>query len=130
MTDLRNLPRKAFYDVPARVGWDTYIECTSIVMLPLGIRLHDSGYRFMDAVACLGNELIARVSGCSDVFMLNAPSHIWTKERTPRHTHSLGIDSLKRSGLMRVFLFDADMLITPALSTLSIYPINRLETAS
>lgn len=132
MDDLGNMSRKAFYAFPQREVWSETLECDCLVLLPQGIALHDSGYRYMDAVAVdYKNERCVRVSGCSDVFMLNTPSDIWTKDRTPLPRGvNWGIDCLKRSGLLRVFLFDHRMHIPGALSTLSVYPITRpVETS-
>lgn len=128
MNALNKLPRKAFYAVPERAQFLSEIECDSLVMLPQGVRLHDSGYRLMDAVAVKGEELLCRVSGSSDVFHLCAPSDIWTKERTPSRASAWGMDCLARSGLLRIFLFDADLRIGDALSSLYIHPLIRSPT--
>lgn len=122
---LNNLPRSTFYAVAPRQSWKEPVECSSIVMLPQGTRLHDSGYRYMDAVACKGEQPLCRVSGLSDVFHFQAPSNIWTGKRTPTISVSWGMDCLKRSGLFRIFLWDLDMQIGGALSSLYIHPILR-----
>lgn len=127
MNPLNNLPRKAFYAVPHRESWSSEIECDSLVMLPLGVALHDSGYRFMDAVACKDDELLCRVAGGSDVFHLSEPSNIWTAERTPVHPTSWGMDCLKRSGLFRIWIFDRVIKVGASLSSLSLHPMTRLK---
>lgn len=125
MSKLSTMSRKDFYAIPLRESWSCEIECNALVMLPQGTRLHDSGYRFLDAVACMFDEPLCRVAGGSDVFMFGAPSEIWTKERTPQHAVSWGMDSLKRSGLLRIFLFDYNMQIGASLSSLDVRPVMR-----
>jgi len=127
MNPLNNLPRKAFYEVPYRASWSEEIECDCLVMLPQGVRLHDSGYRLMDAVACRGDELLCRVAGGSDVFHLAAPSRVWTGDRTPQHATDWGMDCLKRSGLFRIWLFDRNIRVGCSLSSLSLHPVRPKE---
>jgi len=57
--------RKEFEALPCR-AWDEEIEFTSMVILPTR-RIHDSGYRCMDFVACKNQVPFVRLSGCSDV---------------------------------------------------------------
>lgn len=123
MNALNRLSKRAFYSVAPRENWAKPVECDSLVFLPLGTRLHDSGYRFMDAVACDGETLLCRVSGCSDAFEINSTSNIFTKESTPFSTGRVGFDVLARSGLLRVWRSDGPMYVSSALSTLSIYPL-------
>ena len=130
MTDkppsLNRLPRAAFYAALPRESWSSEVECDSLVMLPpTSTALHDSGYRFMDAVACDGDAILCRVAGGSDVFDFEPPSDIWTKERTPPHFSGWHIDCLARSGLFRVFLGADRIHVGASLSNLYLHPILR-----
>ena len=121
---LSKRPRKDFYAAPYRPSWSQEIECNSLVLLPpKTTRLPDSGYRLMDAVACLGDTILCRVAEYSDVFHFDIPSDIWTKERTPTRASTWNIDCLARSGLFRVFTFGENLFIGAAVSSLYIHPI-------
>jgi len=124
MQSLNKLSRKAFYAIGARERWDSPIECERLILLPLGVSLH-GGYRFMDAVAVAPDKtLITRVAGGFDVFDLNSPSDIWTKERTPNYFNGWSIDCLARSGLFCIFARGFTIKVGASLSSLHLHPLN------
>lgn len=62
--------RKEFDVVPWREQWGAPVECQGLVLLPLR-KMHESGYRLVDAVAIKDGKPLCRVSGCSDVIHLD-----------------------------------------------------------
>lgn len=84
------MTRKDFEALPYRERWDKPVEFRSFVILP-SKRIHDSGYRMMDYIACNSKEPMCRLSGASDVL------HILSSK-------IISIECLPKSGLLHVFI--------------------------
>lgn len=124
------MTRKDFDAVPFRKDWKEEILCDCLVILPQR-RLHDSGYRCMDFVACKGNEAICRLSGCSDVMHfdgIGGYGHKWLDKyhTVPSLTPPIdwNIDCLPKSGLLRIFCH-GDILCGMAMSSFEFYYMKR-----
>lgn len=99
------MTRKEFEALPCR-KWDEDIgEFDTLVILPTR-HIHDSGYRCMDFIACVGSKAIIRLSGCSDVIHLDGIGGYgkWSGA-IPESIKIKGwsIDCLRTSGLLRLF---------------------------
>lgn len=124
--NIENMTRKDFNALPLRKNWNVDFICDSMVILPLRTK-HDSGFRCMDFVACIKNEAICRLSGCSDVIHIGGIGgfgHDWlNKYKTvPRMIPPAGwsIDCLPKSGLLRLFC-DKDLICGGSLSSFEVY---------
>ena len=122
--------RKELELIPAREWNEDIGEFNSLIILPLR-RIHDSGFRCMDFIACDGERPIARLSGCSDVIHIEGISGAgkdWFDKykqlpnNIPRRDWS--IDCLKKSGLLRIFC-SSKLTCGPALSSFEIFSVNR-----
>lgn len=124
------MTRKDFEALPHR-KWDEKVICESIVILPLR-RLHDSGYRCMDFVACNGNEAICLLAGGSDVIHFDGIGgfgHNWFREygTVPKFIPPAGwsIDCLSKSGLLHIWPSSRKILCDAALSSFEIYALDK-----
>jgi hypothetical protein len=95
--------------------------------------LHDSGFRFMDFVACQGEEPVFRLSGCSDVIHLDGiggfgPRWVERYGRCPETIppSSWNMDCLPTSGLLRLWGREK-MIADDALSSFSVYINHKQE---
>jgi len=101
--------RWQFLIVPYRQSWHiAEKDIDAIVIIPLK-HLHDSGWRCMDFVAIREDKPVCRLSGCSDVIHLGGIGGFgkWYEGMIPGKVEPIdwGIDSLERSGLLRVFCY-------------------------
>jgi len=106
---IRDMTRKEFEELPHRESWDEEVECNSLILLPTR-RLHDSGYRCIDMVACQDDIAFCRVAGGSDVVNIEGIGgfgYRWAdREGASRFLVApagWSIDCLKKSGLLRIF---------------------------
>ena len=103
---------------------------TGVVLLPMdGRRLHDSGYRNIDFIACQGNEPIGKLSGCSDVLHINGIGACIRYKKTVNgcavdYNVSWSIDCLPTSGLFRLF-GDHKLTCDYPLSSFSVYALKK-----
>lgn len=125
MKTLTDWTRKDFETLPCR-NWDEDIgEFDSLVILPTR-HIHDSGYRCMDFIAVKGDTPFVRLSGCSDVIHIDGIGGYgkdWvSRGGVPMLIEPKGwrIDSLKKSGLLRLFA-NGKMTVGAALSSFDVY---------
>ena len=78
----------------------------SLVVMPTEEK-HDSGYRIIEYVACLGKRPLCRITGCGDLLSLG---------EILRKTSGQGwfVDCLGMSGLIRIRAFGSAKLIVVA----------------
>ena len=121
----RDSPVKALRELPSR-KWGQPVEgITSILILPQTKKfgLHDSGYRFMDFVACNKGTAYCLLSGYSDVAHLggiggfNNPN--WVNDKIVNRGN-WSIDCLPGNGLLQIFA-NADLSVGEALSSFEIF---------
>ena len=124
------MTRKEFEALPDR-KWDQVIICNSIVILPTR-HMHDSGYRCMDFVACVGNDPLCLLSGCSDVIHVDGIGGYgdnWLRRygTVPSATPPSGwsIDCLPTSGLLRMWPSSGKILCDSALSSFEMYALDK-----
>lgn len=76
----------------------------SLILVPTE-QVHDSGFRCMEFIGCIGNRPIAKMSGCSDVIHIGG---IGGYDKFPIGSRILpvgwSIDCLNKTGLMRLFV--------------------------
>lgn len=91
MMDINNMTRKQFEELPYLDGLER-IDVDSIVLLP-SKKHHDSGFNLYEVVACLGWKPIGKCYSYDtfSIFMEGKYNRV-------------GIDCLRGSGLMRIFL--------------------------
>jgi len=123
-------PQKKFRELPTRKHDET-ILCDCLVILPTR-KIHDSGFRCMDAVAVVGNEPLCLVSGVSDVIHIDGIGGFG--EWNPGHgipasvpAKGWSIDCLPGSGLLRIWPNHPtyQLKITEPYSSLEIYAVKR-----
>lgn len=103
---VQKMTRKEFLALPS-LGWnDDPPDFDSVVILP-SRRMHESGYRLLDFVACKGDRALVRLSGCSDVLHIDGIGGYgknWLKKygTVPTAVPASGwcIDCLPVSGLL------------------------------
>lgn len=124
--NIKNMTRKDFESLPFRENWDKDFLCDGIVILPLRTK-HDSGFRRLDFVACIKNEAICRLSGCSDVIHIGGIGgygHRWLNKYGTVPTlippADWSIDCLLKSGLLRLWC-DNGVICGSSLSSFEIY---------
>lgn len=127
--DIGEMKRTDFDDLPFRKNWAEEVVCDSIVILPTR-RKHDSGYRVMDFVACLGNEPVCRLSGCSDVIHIDGIGGFgWAYhkkgDRQVLLPRGWSIDCLWKSGLLRLFCSSKTIICGSALSSFEVWSGER-----
>lgn len=98
--DINCLTRKQFELLPRLNQWNDY-DVDSIVLLPTK-RHHDSGYNLYSVVACENNKAIG-VCDLYDTFSIFMRGEY----------NRVGIDCLRGSGLMRIFLPRNEYIIKP-----------------
>lgn len=98
--DINRLTRKQFELLPRLNHWNDY-DVDSIVLLPTK-RHHDSGYNLYSVVACENNKAIG-VCDLYDTFSIFMSGKY----------NRVGIDCLRGSGLMRIFLPRNEYVIKP-----------------
>ena len=130
MTHINDMTQKDFRELPLYESWqDTIEDVDSVVVLPERTK-HDSGYRCMSYILCKADEVLVRVSSCSDVLHIDGiggygpydqrdgtsvvPAKGWT------------IDCLPRSGLLRIFC-SYRISVAARLSSQSIYGQKKRE---
>lgn len=91
--DINDMTRKELEDLKV-LQWDEPYEIDSLILLPTR-KLCGSGYRLYDIIVCQNETAIGKI-GLYDThsIILNTNSR----------EESIGIDCLKGSGLMRIFL--------------------------
>lgn len=126
---LSRMTRKEIENVPSREWSEDIGEFDALVILPTR-DIHDSGYRCMDFVACVGDTPIRRLSGCSDVIHINGIGGYgkW-KGLLPQLVEPIdwSIDCLKVSGLLRMFS-QHKLTCGTALSSFEIYATKKITT--
>ena len=127
--DISEMTRRDFEELPYRESWDEEVECHSLVVLPTR-RLHDSGYRCLDLVACQHEVAFCRLAGGSDVINLEGIGgfgYRWhEREGASRFLVvpvGWSIDCLKKSGLLRLFNMHHRIRVGLSLSNLEIWSI-------
>lgn len=109
--NLNDMTKTELINIPYRESWDVKVKCTSFVLIPTR-KLHDSGYRFFDYVACNGDKPICKIHG-GDLLRLKGDQ--WQ------------MDCLKKSGYLRMFNWGVDLsenikiIIGHFLSTIEIW---------
>ena len=98
--DINKMTRKQFEELDCFKGTEEF-DVDSIVLLP-SRKHHDSGYNIYEVVVCNGNRAIGRCYGY-DTFSIYMESNF----------NSVGIDCLRGSGLMRIFLPPNEYVIKP-----------------
>lgn len=102
--DINKMTRKQFAQLPYIKDFETFeIEIDSVVLLP-STRHDSSGYNIFNVIGCKGNEPIGMLIGY-DTFSIIMESS-WNR---------VGIDCLRGSGLMRIFLPTNEYIIKPYL---------------
>lgn len=89
--DINEMTRKQFKELPY-VNWKLKCDVDGIVLIP-SRRHHDSGYNYYTVVVYKDDKAIGKVSDY-DTFSIFMDSD-WNR---------VGIDCLRGSGLMRIFL--------------------------
>lgn len=89
--DINDMTRKQFEQLPY-AKWNDTIDVDSIVLLPTR-KVDTSGYKIYEVIACNNRKAIAKLYGY-DTFSIYMESSF----------NRVGIDCLKGSGLMRIFL--------------------------
>ena len=123
---ITEMTRKDFEALPYRS--DTFKgSFDSLVILP-SRQKHDSGYRCMDFVAVIKDEPICRLSGCSDVIHFDGIGGFGMKwfvrfGKVPSSIEPKAwqIDSLSKSGLLRIFLFNDKLQLVIDEMSLSLF---------
>jgi hypothetical protein len=92
MNNIYNMTRKEFEKLPFKKDDENIGEFDSLIILPTK-RKHDSGFAVMDFVAVREEIPICRLSGCSDVLVLN----------NINKNDDWSIDCLFKSKLFRLF---------------------------
>ena len=98
--DINEMSRKQFEALPYLDEFEDY-EIDSLVLIP-SKRHHDSGYNYYEVVACKEWKPIGKCYGY-DTFSIFMESKY----------NRVGIDCLRVSGLMRIFLPPNEYVIKP-----------------
>lgn len=125
--DLNEYTIEELLDVP-NMDWDeTRDDFDSIIIIPTDQK-HDSGFRCMEFVGCIGHKPIARMSGCSDVVHINGIGGYGKSKKYNQLIPATGwsIDCLNTSGLLRLFV-DPETKIenSAALSSFEVFAIKK-----
>jgi hypothetical protein len=123
-----DMTRKQFEAVPDREKWDEHIICDCIVIMPTK-KMHGSGYRMMDFVAIKDGKPLMRLSGCSDVIHIDGIGGSGYKKVYSDlvERRSWSIDCLNKSGLLRMFVSDCDLVCGGSLSSFEIWAVKSKE---
>lgn len=111
--DINEMTRKQFEKLDYFEDFDDPVDVDSIVLLPTR-EPHDSGYNIFFVVACNKNKPVGICYGY-DTFS------IFTEDKYNR----VGIDCLRGSGLMRIFLTPNKYVIKPYLHEIEIKENNK-----
>lgn len=96
--DINNMTKQQFLELPIL---EEEVDCDSIVLLPTK-KHYDSGYNYFSVAICNENEVIGKTS-LYDIFSVF----------TGKEKERIGIDCLRRSGLMRIFLQRGSFIVEP-----------------
>ena len=111
MSNLNDMTKTELLNIPYRKKGDEKTKCISFVLIPTR-KLHDSGYRFFDYVACDEDRPICKIHGGDN---LQLKGDQWQ------------MDCLKKSGYFRVFNWKVNnaknikIIIGHSLSTMEIW---------
>jgi hypothetical protein len=103
--DINEMSRKQFEELPILEDFKK-IKVDSIVLLPTR-KHHPSGFNYYTVVACYGWEALGKCN-MYDTFS------IYISDGYGR----VGIDCLRKSGLMRLFLPQANYMLNPSMFTI------------
>lgn len=131
----KDMTRQELAEIPHR-AWDQNIRCEQIILIPTR-RFHDSGYFCMDVIA-VGRDgfPICACAGGSDAINFEGIGGQGRFSTTggdhyiPPASTGWEMDCLPASGYLRMWLAQSkenEILITAALSNLSIYSVKREE---
>jgi len=129
------MTRKQFEAVPYREKWNEHIICDAIVIMPMK-RMHGSGYRVMDFVAIKDGKPLMRLSGCSDVIHIDGIGgggyRLDKLNNLQRYSDLVkrkawGIDCLKKSGLLRMFVLGCNLICGGSLSSFELWAVAMTE---
>lgn len=127
------MTRKQFENVPKREKWHEHTICDCVVILPTR-RIHDSDYRMMDFVAIRYGKPLLRVSGCSDVIHIDGigGGEYRGKDGSLRmnfddkvERKAWGIDCLKKSGLLRMWVNGYNLVCGGSLSSFELWAVRK-----
>ena len=107
MKDFNNMTRQELLELPILDDVNP-IEIDSIILLPTR-QHHDSGYNYYQVVVCNNREAIGRT-------VLYDTFSIYMEGKYNR----VGIDCLRGSGLMRIFLPSEEYVVHPYLHSITI----------
>lgn len=113
--DINDMSRKQFEELPYLDDFEG-IDVDSIVLLP-SKRHHDSGYNIYEVVVCNERKAIGRCYGY-DTFSIYMESNF----------NRVGIDCLRGSGLMRIFLPPNEYKAVPMFHEIRIDPMKKKDT--
>jgi len=121
---------KEFKTLPL-AKWNEEIVCNSLIIFPQK-RINDSGYRLLEFIAVNEKGIpFKRISGCSDVISLDGMGGYgddWIKHINgiPKliPISAWGIDSLKKSGLLRIFSLKGKIKTGISLSNFEVFKID------
>jgi hypothetical protein len=125
-----DMTRKQFENVPKRETWHENVVCDSIVIMPLK-KIHDSGYRYLDFVAIKSGEPLFRLSGCSDALHIEGIGGSGERKNGIFSYYDLvdrkawNMDCLPKSGLLRIWVDNCELVCGPSLSSFEIYSRKR-----
>jgi hypothetical protein len=125
---INNMMRKQFEAVPHREKWDEHITCDCIVIMPTR-KMHDSGYRAMDFVAIKDGKPLMRLSGCSDVIHIDGIGGGGYKRQYSDlvKRKSWSIDCLKKSGLLRMWVNQCNLICGGSLSSFELWAVEMTQ---
>lgn len=120
------MTRKQFEAVTYREDWSKHVTCDEIVILPTR-RMHDSGYRSMDFVAIKNGKPLCRLSGCSDVIHIDGIGGRGYKREYSDlvERKAWSIDCLLKSGLLRMWVHDYNLICGSSLSSFEVFAVKR-----
>lgn len=130
------MTRKQFEAVPHREKWNEHVTCDCIVIMPTR-KMHDSGYRAMDFVAIKDGKPLMRLSGCSDVIHIDGiggrgyrynrliASNPIQRFSNLEERKARSIDCLHKSGLLRMWVDQCNLVCGPSLSSFEVWAVNR-----
>lgn len=99
--DINEMTRKQFKELPILDDFKTY-DCDSIVLLPTRLR-HNSGFNYYTVIVCNKWNAVGKMD------MYDTASIIMESRY-----NRVGIDCLRGSGLMRIFLPPNEYQANPA----------------
>ena len=131
--NIDEMTRKDFDKLPLIKRFNEEIIYDALIILPTRI-IHDSGYRCMDFIAVRENKPICRLSGCSDVINIEGIGGFGKDGSEKYHACpkmippiAWSIDCLPKSGLLRIWPSNRNMVDGGSLSSFEIYSINKAK---